>query len=185
MVPGTRCQRYATSAIEQFPECTLSTALRQTSRLQTVFTKLGQQGIDVTKALADLATGNIKAAMQDLMAINKDHPGLVPGFPAQHAFNSTQMTATLQSGITKLSGQGVDVSEVQADLASGNTTAALQWMAEYHKAHPVQNVNTTASHHGNSTQWQKGGSFTPMTHPGLRQPDHATPKVPGQVQGST
>ena len=72
----------------------------------------------------------------------------------------------LQSDITKLSGQGVDVSEVQADLASGNTTAALQWMAAYHKAHPVKNVNTTASHRGNSTQWQKSGTFTPVTHQG-------------------
>jgi multidrug efflux pump subunit AcrB len=155
-------------------------ATQQAARLQTVFTTLGQKGVDVTQALADLATGNLGAAMKDLLAISKAHPGLVPGFTGQHAFNSTQMTARIQTEITKLSGQGVDVSQVQEDLASGNMTAAMQWMAAYHKAYPVPAGNGTASPTGNSNQWQKEGSFRPHNgdpgngtawHPGF--PAHA------------
>jgi hypothetical protein len=156
---------------------------QQTERLQTVFTTLGQKGVDVTQALADLATGNLTAAMQDLMAISKAHPGLAPGFTGQHAFNSTQMTARIQTEITKLSGQGVDVSQVQADLASGNMTAAMQWMAAYHKAHPVPAGNGTASPTGNSTPWQKEGSFRlHNADPGNRTAWH--PGFPAHAQGA-
>ena len=136
---------------------------QMTSRLQTVLTNLGQQGINVTQALADLATGNLKGVMQDLMAIHTANPGVSTGFPQPHAFNSTQMTSRLQAGITRLGQQGVDVSQVQADLTSGNLTAAMQWMTAYHKAHPATPNNRTAWKGSNSTQWQKGGSFRPHT----------------------
>lgn len=134
-------------------------ATQQTARLQTVFTKLGQQGVDVTQALADLATGNITAAMQDLKTIGRNNPGLAPGVPQQHAFNTTQMTARIQTEVTKLGQQGVDVSQVQADLASGNMSAVMQWMASYHKAHPAQTGNRTVSLGGNNTGWQNENMF--------------------------
>ena len=102
-------------------------ATAQAARLQTVLTNLSQKGVDVSQATADLAAGNITGAMQDLMAVYKDHPGIM--------VNSTQLATRLQNGVTKLSQQGVDVSEIQADLASGNVNGARQWMAAYHTAH--------------------------------------------------
>lgn len=128
---------------------------QQMARFQTVLANLSQQGVDVSQALADLAAGNVTGAMKDLMAFHKDHPGMTA--------NTTRQAAQLQTGVTKLAQQGVDVSEVQADIASGNVSAAMQWMAAYHTAHPVQSGNVTGMHSGNSTRWQNGGSFRPHT----------------------
>ena len=141
-------------------------ATAQAARLQTVLTNLSQKGVDVSQATADLAAGNITGAMQGLMALHKDHPGIMA--------NSTQLAMRLQSGVTKIAQQGVDVSGVQADLASGNVNGVMQWMAVYHTAHP--NANGTSWHGGNSTRWQKGSSFQPhhagsgnetSSHPGF------------------
>lgn len=132
----------------------------QAARLQTVLANLSQQGVDVSKVTADLAMGNITAAMKDMMALYKAHPGMNhPGMMA----NSTQLAARLQTDVTKLAQQGVDVSVVQADLASGNMNAAKQWIATYHTTqHPLQKGgNITAWHGGNSTLKQQAGSFQP------------------------
>ena len=82
--------------------------------------------------------------------------GSAPG--SHHAFNATQMTSRLQTTLTKLGQQGVDVSQPQADISSGNVTAAMQWLTDYHKAHPGV-MNTTAQHFGNTSAWHKGASF--------------------------
>jgi len=58
--------------------------------------------------------------------------------------NATAWNERLQTTLTKLSGHGVDVSVPQADLAAGNTTAAFQWLAAYHKDHPELKGNRTA-----------------------------------------
>lgn len=128
-------------------------ATTQAARLQTLITNLSRKGVDVSKALADLALGNTTGAMKDLMAFQKDPPGMMA--------NSTQQEARLQTGVTKLAQQGVDVSEIQADIASGNMSAAMQWMAAYHTAHPIQSGTGTVMHSNTNTQWQKGGSFRP------------------------
>jgi hypothetical protein len=133
-------------------------ATQQTDRLQSVVTKLGQQGVDVTQALTDLSTGNVKGAMQWLMGYNNVHPGTIGIKTPQRVMNSTQMTARLQASLTKLGQQGVDVSQPQADISSGNVTAAMQWLTDYHKAHPGV-MNTTAQHFGNTSAWHKGASF--------------------------
>ena len=134
------------------------TATQQTDRLQAIVTKLGQQGVDVTQALTDLSTGNVKGAMQWLMGYNNVHPGTIGTKTPQRVMNSTQMTARLQASLTKLGQQGVDISQPQADISSGNVTAAMQWLTDYRKAHPGA-MNTTAQHSGNTSAWQKGGSF--------------------------
>ena len=118
----------------------------------------------------------------------KDNPNLAVNGARQHAFNSTQETARLQSELTKLAQQGVDVSDVQADLTAGNVTAAMQWMAAYHQAHPAQNVNRTAWHGGSSTQGQAGGTFQPQnagsggqagSHPWFHRPGRGPlPRTP-------
>jgi hypothetical protein len=124
----------------------------QVARIQTTLTALNQKGVDVSQATADLTAGNITGAMKDLMTIRKDHPGLMG--------NSTQMTARLQASVMKLATQGVDVSAVQADIAAGNTDAAMKWMMAYHQAHPVKSSNGTKTWNvGNSTVNQQHGSF--------------------------
>ncbi|MCX6690746.1 MAG: hypothetical protein NTW33_01520, partial [Methanoregula sp.] len=79
----------------------------QAARLQTVLANLSQQGVDVSKVTADIVSGNITGAMKDLMALHKAHPGTM--------VNSTQQVARLQTEVTKLAHQGVDVSVAQAD----------------------------------------------------------------------
>jgi len=81
-----------------------------------------------------------------------------PGHGA-HAFNATQQQARLSAGLTKLGAQGVDVSEPQADLAAGNTTAAVQWLMAYHKAHPGAAMATNGGKPVNMSAWQKGAGF--------------------------
>ncbi|HXX55345.1 MAG TPA: hypothetical protein VEI81_04555, partial [Methanoregula sp.] len=133
---------------------------QQTARLQGFVTKLGQQGVDVTQALADLATGNIPGALQWLTGYYQAHPGTFGNTTHGHAFNSTAVTARIQSSLTKLGQQGVDVSQPQADISSGNMTAAMQWLMAYHKAHPGTGaMNANILHPGNMTAWKNGGSF--------------------------
>jgi hypothetical protein len=157
------------------PRQKVMNATSQAARLQSLATRPGQQGIDVSKALADLAAGNTTGAMKDLMAFHKDRPGMMA--------NSTQQAARLQTGVTKLAQQGVDVSEVKADLDSGNVSAAMQWMAEYHTAHPIQSGNGTTLHNGTSTHWQKGGSFRTHTQ-GSGNQTAVHSRFTGRVQGT-
>jgi len=154
-------------------------ATAQAARLQSGVTKLALQGIDVSEVQADIASGNVNAALQWLTAYHKDHPGtFAVNSSRQHVVNATAQAERFQNAVTRLSQQGVDVSELQADLASGNTNAALQWMAAYHKAHPAQNPTTSSLKRGNSTSWQKDGSF-PMHPAGFTNQTrtHASPSL--------
>jgi len=127
------------------------------ARLNAVFNNLGQQGADVSQGKTDLAAGKVSDATQWLMAYHNANPGLALDSPREHAYNSTLAAASLQTALTTLGQQGVDISQAQADLASGNLTAAMQWMAAYHRAHPLQNGNRTAFHGANRTRQQPGG----------------------------
>ena len=135
---------------------------QMTTRLQAVLANLTAQGVDVSQAQADLTAGNVTAAFQWIMAYHNDNPDLAMNAPRQHAFNSTRQSGRLQSVITRLGQSGVDVSQAQEDLTSGNMSAAFQWMAAYHAAHPARNgTGTTAWHGRNSTLTHQGGSFRP------------------------
>nr|WP_320162021.1 hypothetical protein [uncultured Methanoregula sp.] len=154
-------------------------ATAQAARLQSGVTKLALQGVDVSEVQADIASGNVNAALQWLTAYHKDHPGtFAVNSSRQHAVNATARAERFQNAVTRLSQQGVDVSELQADLASGNMNAAMQWMAAYHKAHPAQNTTTSSLKKGNSTSWQKAGSF-PMHPAGFTNQTrtHASPSL--------
>jgi hypothetical protein len=136
-----------------------------TTRLQAVLANLTAQGVDVSQAQTDLSAGNVSAAMQWLAAYHRDNPGTQATSSRQHAFNSTRMTGRIQSVVTKLGQSGVDVSQVLMDLASGNTHAAVQWMAAYHTAHsPTTRTGQTGRNawHSRTTTTQgllQGGSF--------------------------
>ena len=73
--------------------------------------------------------------------------GAYTGNPAvHHIVNSTGQAARLQVVLANLSQQGVDVSQVQADITAGNMTAAGQWLMAYHKDHPGVAVNGPREH---------------------------------------
>ena len=62
-------------------------------------------------------------------------------------------------------------------------SAAMQWMAAYHKAHPVQAGTMTALSSSDSPAWQKGGSFrTHATGPGNRTAFHS--RLAGWTKGT-
>jgi hypothetical protein len=79
------------------------------------------------------------------------------------AMNATMQTERLQSMITKLGQQGVDITQVQADLTAVNTDAVKTWFETYRKDHP----DTTLNASGNQSGTIPSGT-TPRTLPGHR-----------------
>jgi len=73
-------------------------------------------------------------------------------------FNATLQEDHLQTELTNLGQQGVDVTQPQADLASGNVTAAVQWLRGYLRTSPgaLGKMNGGQSAGGNA--W-KGPGF--------------------------
>jgi len=128
-------------------------ATMQAEHLQSIITKLGQQGVDITQVQADLTAGNTDAVNAWFQAYYKDHPmtfanrtGMKPAMNAsmqRPAMNATMQAEHLQSMITNLGQQGTDVSQVQADLAAGNTTAVWEWFKNHYKDHPMTSGNRT------------------------------------------
>jgi len=59
------------------------------------------------------------------------------------AVNATMQQAHLQSFITRLQTQGVDVSTVQADLQNNDTAAVNSWLKSYFEAHKDTLTNST------------------------------------------
>ena len=112
----------------------------QTQMLQSSVTKLGQQGVDVSQPQADIAGGNISAAMQWLDSYHKTHTNNETwrNTTGHQTGNVTRQTQMLQSSVTKLGQQGADVAELQSDITNGNITAAMQWLKSYFQAHPDQ-----------------------------------------------
>jgi len=125
-------------------------ATAQTERLQSMLTKLGQSGVDISQPQADLAGGNTTAAKQWLSAYYKDHPGVM-GNRTRVFGNSTAITERMQTMLTNLSQNGVDISQPQADLSAGNMTAVMQWLFTYHKDHLNSTGTAIRSQFGNST----------------------------------
>ena len=129
-----------------------STAI--TERVQTMLTKLGQNGVDISQPQADLTAGNTTAAMQWLLSYHKAHQNSMGTVPWPKFGNSTARAEMLQSALTKLGQSGVDVSQPQADLAAGNATAAMQWLFTYHKDHQTSTGTSDRSMFGNTTAWK-------------------------------
>lgn len=81
------------------------------------------------------------------------------GYSIYGIVNTTLQGERLQTMLTKLSQQGVNVSQTQADLTTGNMTVAFQWLHEYLKAQPSALVNATGRQEGRSTAWKSGSRF--------------------------
>ncbi len=129
------------------------TSTQQKVALQKVVTNLGKHGVDVSKAQADLAAGNVSAAMKWMVAYNKAHTGHALNAPRQHVVTSTQQKVALQKVVANLGKHGVDVSKAQADLAAGNVSTAMKWLMTYQKDHhPGLELNSSLQHVVTSTQ---------------------------------
>ena len=140
----------------------------QAERLQAALTQLSQKGVDVSQAQADFTSGNLTATIQWLREYMKANPGTsLTGIRTQR-WNSTLQTARLQSMLTNLSQQGVDVSQAQTDLTAGNTTAALQWLHQYLKTNPSTLVKMNGGQSAGNTAWKGGLGFV-----GRRPSHHA------------
>jgi hypothetical protein len=126
-------------------------ASSQTELLQTMITKLGAQGVDVRQAQADLASGNLTSARQWVMAYTKDHPGIMGNATRPRAWNKTLSAERIQSLLTNLSKRGINVSQAQADLAAGNTSAALHSLQAFPKDRSGVPVNSTRPRVWNSS----------------------------------
>jgi len=140
-------------------------ATTMAGRFQSMITKLGQQGTDISQVQADLAAGNMDAVIKWIGSYFQGHPmssgnrtGMKPA-GMRPAVNATAQAERLQSMITKLGQQGVDVSQVQADLTAGNTTAVMQWFQQYRKDHPTTAVNAAKTRTGTGSSGTFSGFF--------------------------
>ena len=137
-------------------------ATLQTERLQTLITRLGQQGVDVSQVQTDLITGNSDAVEAWFSAYFRTHPmSPIHQTGAGPAMNVTLRAERLQSLITGLARQGVDTATVQADLNAGNITTVIQWVKEYHRDHPGTAMNASGVSRGTGT-----AGTGPRTFPG-------------------
>jgi len=124
-------------------------ATMQAEHLQSVITKLGQQGIDISQVQADLTAGNLDAVRTWLRDYSRDHPMTFANRTGMRSMmNPTMQAEHLQSVITKLGLQGIDISQVQASLNAGNLDAVRAWLQTYRKEHPGGTMNLTAAHRG-------------------------------------
>jgi len=134
-------------------------------RIQAIITNLSKQGIDVSKAQADLAAGNTSAALHSLLVFPKGRSGIPFNSTRPGVWNNSFRAEQLQIMITKLGQQGVDVSQAHDDLAAGNMSAATKWLVAYYQDHPGTAVKTNGRHFGNSTGGQAGDPRFTGHHP--------------------
>ena len=109
---------------------------------------------DRTKA--DLANGNTDAAKSwwQITGLHISQPWLSTGHAGFDLNNTTQQ----QQIISKLEPAGVDVTELKADLANGNTDAAKSWLQNYRAAHKptmAKGTGHTGFDLNNTTQQQQ------------------------------
>jgi len=125
----------------------VNTTLRQ-ERLQAMVTKLQGQGVDTSQlqtAIQNNDTAGITSWLQSYAATHKG--SFTPRAGQKNGktvtANATTRQAHLQAFITKLQGQGVDVSTVQTALQNNDTATVMSWLKSYAEAHPGIMGNTT------------------------------------------
>ena len=139
-------------------------ATMQAEHLQSMITKLGQQGVDITQVQADLTAGNSEAVKTWFQTYFQSHPMTFANRTgSKPPVNTTQQAERFQTMITKLGQQGVDITQVQADLTAGNTDAVKAWFQTYRKDHP----DATLKAFGNQSRTVTSGTI-PHTFPGHR-----------------
>jgi DNA-binding transcriptional MerR regulator len=102
--------------------------LTDPTKQQEIITRLEEEGVDVTELKTALQNGDSAAVQAWLRTHFHDHR------PAHKAPGLGDPTRE-QKIIDRLEKQGVDVTEVKADLQSGDTTAVQTWLETYLHSH--------------------------------------------------
>jgi len=121
--------------------------LRQ-ERLQSLVTKLQGQGVDTSQlqtAIQNNDSAAIKSWLQSHATTNKSGftQGAVPRSRHALATNTTAQQEHLQSFVTKLQAQGVDISGIQTALQNHDTATVTTWLKSYFESHPGTAGNST------------------------------------------
>jgi DNA-binding transcriptional MerR regulator len=130
---------------------------RQYTMTESFITRLQGQGVDVSAVQAALAnndTATVKSWIMSYMQAHSGAFGNTTSMQRGHRFtvNATVQQAHLQSFITQLQSQGVDVSAVQSALANNDTATVKSWVTSYMQAHKGT--------FGNTPHTQRGHRFT-------------------------
>jgi hypothetical protein len=121
---------------------------RQNTMTESFITRLQSQGVDVSAVQAALAnndTATVKSWITSYMQTHKGTYGKTPHTQRGHGFtvNATVQQTHLQSFITRLQSQGVDVSTVQTALANNDTATVKSWLTSYFATHQGAHSNST------------------------------------------
>ena len=101
---------------------------------ESIISELEQQGVDVTEVKTLLQNGDtdaVKAWLDNYFQSNKPAMPDGSGHSPPDLTNATQQ----QEIITRLEEKGVDVTEAEAELESGDTSAVRTWLDNYFHAH--------------------------------------------------
>ena len=108
--------------------------LTNSTQQQRILTKLEAEGVDVTEAKTALQNGDTSAVQTWLEAYFQAHRQERPDGSGRSPPDLTNSTRQQQI-VTRLEEQGVDVTEVEADLQNGDTTAVQTWLETYLHSH--------------------------------------------------
>jgi DNA-binding transcriptional MerR regulator len=108
--------------------------LSDATRQEKIIDRLEEKGVDVTDVKTLLQNGDSAAVQAWLEAYFQAHK---PEKPARAVRSPPDLSDPVQEQkiIDRLEEQGVDVSEVEGDLQSGDTTAVQAWLETYLHAH--------------------------------------------------
>jgi len=120
---------------------------------ESFITQLQNQGVDVSSVQTALQNNDMASVNSWLKSYFEAHPGTFGNATPMHRgagfkFNATAQQAHLQSFITNLQNQGVDVSSVQTALQNNDTATVNTWLKSYFEAHPGTFGNATHMHSG-------------------------------------
>ena len=114
-------------------------------------TQLQNQGVDVSTVQTALQNNDMATVNSWLTSYREAHPGTFGNATHMHRgagfkFNATAQQAHLQSFITSLQNQGVDVSTVQTALQNNDTATVNAWLKSFFETHPGTVTNSTRPH---------------------------------------
>jgi len=123
---------------------------------ESFITNLQNKGVDVSSVQTALQNNDMATVNAWLKSYFEAHPGTFGNTTPMHRgagfkFNATAQQAQLQSFITNLQNQGVDVSSVQTALQNNDMATVNSWLTSYREAHPGA--------FGNTTHMQRGTGF--------------------------
>jgi len=127
--------------------CAVNATMQQ-ARLQSFIAQLQKQGVDVSAvqtALQNNDTAAVKSWVTSYRESHKEQSGNTTHAQKSVGFavNATMQQAHIQSSISQLQKQGVDVSTAQTALQNNDTAAANSWLKSYFESHKDALTNST------------------------------------------